>query len=416
LAGEAPLRMGWKATIIAVCLAGVAVSCSQSRDRQPALGEAYAGPLALPVREALAARAETVDTLHHGDRVELLARRRGFYRIRTERGREGWVDGKHLLSAAQMEDLRKLAERAAASPAQGTATVPDALNLHTVPHRQAPSFRQIRPQEPVAVIAYARVERRPYQAAPLLAGKTGPAASGTARKKKQKIQAEPLAKPAVPGLPPNWLELSRPQRPEETPPAQAAPPAPKDEWALVRCKDGAAGWVLARMLFMAIPDDVAQYAERARIAAFFSIGSTKAKDGEKPVWLWAAQSQRDAAHDFDSLRIFVWSAKRNRWETSFIERGLKGYLPIELLKPDGKVTGFEAVFEEKDGRTRKRRYDLLAGTYRARVASREEAPPPQSWLAPQEEKDSDADTADAPQSWTARLGGWLEGLRTRFSR
>jgi hypothetical protein len=408
--------MGWKATIIAVCLAGLAASCGQSPDRQPALGEAYAGPLTLPVREALAARAETVDRLNHGERVELLSRRRGFYRIRTQRGREGWVDGRHLLSAGQMEDLRKLAQRAAASPAQGTATALDTLNVHTAPHRQAPSFRQVRPEEPVAVIAYAHVERRPYQAAPLLAGKTGPAASGAARKKKQKIQAEPLAHPPVPGLPPDWLELSRTQRLQEGPPAQTAPPAPRDEWALVRCQNGAAGWVLARMLFMAIPDDVAQHAERARIAAFFSIGSTKAKDGEKPVWLWAAQSQRSATHDFDSLRIFVWSAKRNRWETSFIERGLKGYLPIELLKPDGTVTGFEAVFEEKDGRTRKRRYDLLAGTYRARLASREEAPPPQSWLTRQEEKAADTGTADAPQSWTARLGGWLEGFRTRFSR
>jgi hypothetical protein len=359
-----------------------------------------------------------VDTLKHGERVELLGRRRSFYRIRTAKGAEGWVDGKHLLSAEDMEALRRLAARAAASPPQGLAAVMDALNVHTAPHRQAPSFRQIRPEEHAEVIAYERVPRLPYRPAPLLAAKAGKDnGSGASRKKKQKIQAEPLAQPPAPGLPADWLELSRTQRvPEPPQSAAAAAPPPADEWALVRCKDGSAGWVLARMLYMAIPDEVAQYAERARIAAYFSIGSVKTKSGEKPVWLWAAQSQRNAAHDFDSLRIFVWSVKRNRWETSYIERGLKGYLPVELHKADGNVTGFDVVVEEKDGRVVKRRYALQGGTYRVRLAGRAEAQPPRPWAEPAEQESGESEEPETPRSWTARLGVWIEGLKGRFSR
>ena len=42
-----------------------------------------------------------------------------------------------------------------------------------------------------------------------------------------------------------------------------------EDWNLVRTKDGKAGWVLSRMLVMAIPDEVAQYSEGARITSLF---------------------------------------------------------------------------------------------------------------------------------------------------
>lgn len=413
-AGRAPSRMRWRAGFIVVCAAGLLASCSQGPERQPALGEAHAGPVTLQVREALVARAKTVDTLKHGERVELLGRRRSFYRIRTERGREGWVDGRQLLSSEEMEALRRLAQQAAESPAQGAATVLDPLNVHTAPYRQAPSFRQIQPDERVDVIAYERVARKPYAPPPLLR-QSNPPAGGKAEARKKKPEAEPLAKPPMPAPPPDWLEMSRAARPEEKAP-EAAPAAPVDEWALVRCKDGSAGWVLARMLFMAIPDEVAQYAERARIAAYFQIGAVKAKGSEKPVWLWAAQSKRNAPYDFDSLRIFVWSAKRSRWETAFIERGLKGHLPLQLRKTGAGVTGFDAVVEEKDGRMVKRRYELHSGTYRARAVAREDAPAPRRWLEERTAAPDMAEETEEPQSWRARLGGWLEELRARFSR
>lgn len=400
-------------TILLACLLA---ACSQGPDRQPALGEAYAGPLSLQVREALVARAKAVDTLKHGDRVELLGRRRSFYRVRTQRGREGWVDGRQLLSAQEMEGLRRLAQRAGEAPSQGAATVLDPLNVHTAPFRQAPSFRQIRPGEPVQVIAYERAPRRPYSPAPLLSQATAGKNGAPAPRKKQKAQAEPLMKPPVPRPPDNWLELSRTSRAEEKAPEPAPPPLPADEWALVRCKDGSAGWVLARMLYMAIPDDVAQYAERARIAAYFQIGSVRTKSGEKPVWLWAAQSQRNAPHDFDSLRIFVWNTKRGRWETVFTERGLKGRLPVELRQGAAGVAGFDAVVEEKDGRTVKRRYDLQSGTYRARVTAREEAQPRRSWLEADQPQQREQTMPQQLDGWRAKIGGWLGDLRARFSR
>ncbi len=415
------LRAGAVTSVLFVLLQ----ACSRGPERQPAAGEAYAGPVELQVRDALVARARVSDTIRHGERVEILGRRRSFYRIRTERGREGWVDGRQLLSGQQMAALRRLAGRAADSPSQGRATVLDELNVHTAPHRQAPSFRRIQPKELVDVIAYERVPRKPYAPQPLLR-KSANSGNGVARPQKRtdrgKQQPVPLAPVPVPAPPPNWMDLSRTARISEqgalSPPVQApAPPVVSDEWALVRLKDGAAGWVLARMLFQAIPDEVAQYAERARIMAYFQIGAVRTKDGQKPVWLWAAQSQRAADFDFDSLRIFVWSARRSRYETSFIERNLKGRLPLLLRESSSGVEGFDVEVEEKDGQKALRSYRLAEGTFRARLVSKSPVEARPSWLEDGPAEVPAGEPANAGERGRlARVGRWLEGLKARFSR
>ncbi len=99
-AGQALPRMSRKGG--AILLLALLPACSTSPERDPALGEGFVGPYELKVREALVARAKLADTVKHGERVEILGKRRSFYRIRTERGREGWVDARQLLSAEEL--------------------------------------------------------------------------------------------------------------------------------------------------------------------------------------------------------------------------------------------------------------------------------------------------------------------------
>ncbi len=419
-AGDALPRMRPKAG--AILLLALLPACSTAPERAPALGEGFVGPYELNVREALVARAKLADTVKHGERVEILGRRRSFYKVRTARGREGWVDARQLLSAQEMDNLRRLAQRAEEAPPQGEATVLDELNVHTAPYRQAPSFRRIKQGERVEVIAYERVPRKPYVPQPLLRAGASKQQATRAKGRKQKVQAPPLAPVPAPAPPPDLMELSRTAAPrEETNTAvaktSALPAVPADEWALVRCKDGAAGWVLARMLFLAIPDEVAQYAERAKIMAYFAIGTVPTRNGDKPAWLWATQSQRNAGHDFDSLRIFVWSTRRSRYETAFIERGLKGNLPLRLQKGRAGMEAFEADVEERSGERVTRTYTIAPGTFRAKLTKRSPAGGRTSWLseeaAPRPEA---AAPAPAAGGWLERVGGWLGALRARFSR
>lgn len=404
-------------------------ACSSSGARLPAAGQAFIAPLEHDLRQALTPRSPVVAKLRHGDRVEILSRRRRFYLVRTASGAEGWIDGRLLLSASGLDSLRRLRERAATAPSQGRASVMDVLNVHTAPHRLAPSFRRVQPGQHVDVIAYARVERKPYEPPPLIressASGSRPANGRSSRKKTASPSIQLLAPIPAPSLPQNWLELSR----TNLPPAQQPPPvlphaaaaqphnAVTDDWALVRLEDGSAGWVLARMLFMDIPDEVAQYAERARIAACFRIGAVSTRSGEKPVWLWAAQSQRAADFDFDSLRIFVWNLRRNRYETAFIERNLRGWLPVNIRKGLTGAEAFQVIVEEKDGAPALRTYSLQPGSFRARLVSRAPASLPSSWLGEARPAPApEPEPPPPPRPWLARFGDWTRHLRSVFTR
>ena len=180
----------------------------------------------------------------------------------------------------------------------------------------------------------------------------------------------PVPPPAQPPL--NWQELSRPKLRDLSPSVLlAAKPAAADDWALVRTKDGKAGWVLARMLSMAIPDEVAQYAEGHRITAYLPLGEVRDKErGEvKNNWLWTTVTGGLQPYEFDSFRVFVWSARRHHYETAFIEKNVKGYYPIESVDLPGKdEKGFSVIVEDKDGQVFKRTYGFSG--YHVRMISK----------------------------------------------
>lgn len=392
--------------------------CSSGPPQDPVLGEAFVGPATLQVRQELTARAALVATVKHGDRLALIGRRRRFYRVRTASGGEGWVDGRQLLSTANMNELKDLADRAADAPSQGRASVFELLNVHTHPNRQAPSFFQIRHDQQVEVIAHERAPRVPFEPPDFLKPESAtPATRKSTKKAAPTVVKPPAGKP--PAVPANWLELSGnpdgfiPDQGEKLDKEEVKPQAPAipvDDWTLIRAKDGSAGWVLARMLLMAIPDEVAQYAERARITAYFNIGQVSDHGTEKPVWMWTTLAQRGVSFHFDSLRIFTWNTRRHRYETSFVERGMKGYLPIVLQ--GSPATSFTAVVEEKDGRLVERTYAVNG--FRARVVSRRPAQLPPQWNTTAKAVTSVAPQKKPEKSLLDRAKGLVGSVKQRL--
>ena len=391
--------------------------CSTAPDRDPVVGEAYIGPSTLQIREELTARAELIATLKHGEKVDLIGRRRRFYRVRVSSGEEGWVDGRQLLSSADMDHLKRLADRARQSPTQGRASVFDSLNVHTAPNRQAPSFFQINHDGQVDVIAHELAPRVPFETQDFIPVSPVVQILRKARKQKAPPNIEPPPPAPAPAVPSNWLDLSHnPQglirkKPEPPEPAMPQGVIPQDSWTLVRSKEGRAGWVLTRMLLMAIPDEIAQHAERAVIAAYFNVGQTLDKGESKPVWLWATLSRMGVVEDFDSMRIFVWSTRRHRYETSYVERNLKGWLPIQVRKEGG----FAVVMEEKDGRLVERTYTL--NNFRARVVSRQPAQLPAPW-APSTVAAGRNPKAPLPAdpAWQDKAKGLIDNLKGKLKR
>jgi len=332
------------------------------------------GPASLNIRSDIPMKSPVVTTVKHGDRLEILGSRRRFLRVRTARGAEGWTDERQLLASADMAALKDLARRAAKMPAQGVATTYGELNLHTQPARQSPSFLQIHEKDKVDVLIHLVTPRADSPRKPLIPPppkKKAKAAEKKQAKREPRFPLPPMPKP--PGPPADWLDLSRPEPDEgladEEP--EPKPAAPTDEWSLVRTPTGQSGWVLTRRLVMAIPDEVAQYAEGHRIVSYFSLGEITDGDQKKNIWLWTTTSDSSQPWDFDSFRVFIWSLRHHRYETAHIERNLKGYAPVILKEVDfstrrqpAKYPGFSICMEKKDGQRYRREYALLTNVMR----------------------------------------------------
>lgn len=366
--------------------------CHHAPPRTPAIGEAYAGPAALKIRSDIALQSATVATVKHGDRLEILQRRRRFLRVRTASGSEGWTDERQLLAADDMTYLRDLAKRAAKMPVQGQGITYSEVNVHTQPSRSAPSFFQIKEKEKVDVLLQTVTPRADAPRKPLLPPpppKKPKTATKRAPAKEPKYPPPPMPKP--PGPPENWIELSKTERSEEPAPTDQEPDekpaAPTDQWSLVRNHTGQCGWILTRRLVMAIPDEVAQYAEGHHIVSYFSLGTVEDEDLKKPIWLWTTIGRGSEPYDFDSFRVFIWSLRRHRYETAYIARNIQGYAPV-LLKDvefsagqsrsaaSAKYPGFSICLDNRDGQRVRREFVLLTNVVRYAGEQPCEAPVP----------------------------------------
>jgi len=407
-------------------------SCNARRAPQPAIAYAFAGPNNLNLRKDLGPRAPTVGTALHGERLEVLEVRRRFARVRTSSGTEGWTDTSNLLTQQQMGGLDTLANSSAKLPSQGKATVYDALNIHADSNRSSPSIAQIGEGSTVDVLAHrVTMHGAPPPAMKATSAPRPPSKKGKASAKEgPKPKDPPVAPPPLPPGPPlpdNWLALSVPRRSDLLSAAAAHPPAYNsdasarptgDDWYLIRTKDGKAGWALTRMLVMLVPDEVAQYAEGHRIAGYLSLGEVKDKErGARTNWLWATSTGNLRPYDFDSFRVFVWSSKRHRYETAFIEKNVRGYYPLETVDlPDRDEKGFSLVVEEKDGMQYKRTYGFSG--YHIRLISK--TPYSSSTPLPDISSAHEFDTAPGPETaapgWLDRVKRWWRGPDSRPAR
>ncbi len=390
-------------------------ACSSGPAPQEAAGYAYTGPATLNIRGDLEPRAPTTATVRHGERLEILETRRRFVKVRTSTGAIGWTDSAYLLTQAQMDDLSRLADRVAALPSQGAATVFDTLNVHTDANRSAPSFAQLEEGNPIDVIAH-RVT--PRNSTPAAAPKTiaPPEHDSAAALPEEMETAEaepeeddtPRPPPApAPAPPQGWTNLSHPRASELNGPVSHPS---TDDWFLVRTPDGHAGWVLTRMVLMNIPDEVAQYAEGQFIMSYHALSEVHdtARGATKTNWLWTTSSLQQPFYDFDSFRVFVYSVRRHRYETAYIERNVRGHYPVEMVDlPDTDDPGFSLIVEEKDGRWLKRTY-AFNGT-RVRSISKVPYQPPPELPSVRRAETFDLLSSDSDEEgWTQKAVHWAK--------
>jgi hypothetical protein len=406
-------------------------ACAGKPKRAPAIGTAFAGPATLNLRQDIPTQSPVVGTVKHGDELQIVQHRRRFIKVRTKAGVEGWTEEHLLLTPAEIETLRAFEKDVKSLPSQGVGSTYEALNVHTEPDRQAPSFIQLKENERFDVLAHRLAPRRAQQTRRPLA----PAPRKAPEKKKSRESAKlaPPPAPLAPEPPRDWIELSK------TPPevvaaeeeAKRPAPVPMEDWSLIRTSRGESGWVLTNKTYMAIPDEVAQYAEGRRITSYFPLADVQDDDKLKHHWVWTTIGTSAANYDFDSFRVFIWNLRRHRYETAYIERRVKGYFPVKLEKVTygtpvrgrgGQMTsnvypGFSVCVEKEDGGRWRRSFAFITNILRFAGEKPCEVQPIENPQIPVDTYVASIERSEAEnprQSFLDRFKGKVSDLRKRW--
>ena len=285
------------------------------------------------LRDRVATMYNKVGTVHNGDRVEVLEKQRRFLRVRTDDGKEGWLEERSLVPQDIYDGFQKLADDNRNTPVQAHGTTRAELNMHLTPSRDAehsissrigegrdPEARN-RGEESAQAGSGREPGRPPLQARPKPA--QTPAAPTTCTAAESRAASASASKPA----PKAKSKAGEKVHESRNKPLPGEPVM--EDWYLVRNSAGRVGWVLLRMVDLDIPLDVAQYAEGQRIVGYFVLNTVEDEGKQVPQYLVMLNEPKDGlAWDFNQIRVFTWNRARHRYETAYRERNLQGYLPV----------------------------------------------------------------------------------------
>ncbi|HUB01306.1 MAG TPA: SH3 domain-containing protein [Terriglobales bacterium] len=348
---------------------------------------AYVSGVQVNLRDRVAAVYEKAGLVKNGDRVEVLDRDRRFAKVRTATGEMGWMEQRYLVSQQVYDQLQKLTTDNANDPVQAQGVTRNDTNLHVEPGRETDHLYQIVAGEKLAILKRGTAEKNappPAHAAP-----PSPKPSEKQQGKEEAASMPPplpelaLKPPAIAyeKTNPSVLEAPKATTPAKTqmPPGHAksaAPAAVVEDWWLVRDSHGRVGWVLARMVDVDAPLDIAQYAEGQRIVAFFVLNQVQDQDKKVPQYLTVLTEPKDGLpFDFNQIRVFTWNVKRHRYETAYRER-MEGMFPVTVSQENFDKEGVLPVFTvrvlDDDGKISERKYKLNTPIVRRVLAPGEE--------------------------------------------
>ncbi|MGC2512965.1 MAG: SH3 domain-containing protein [Terriglobales bacterium] len=307
-------------------------ACNRGRGR--VLEIAYISGVQAILRDRVAAVYEKAGVVKNGERVEVLDHDRRFVKVRTAAGVTGWVEQRYLVGQEVFDRIQKLTADNRNDPVQAQGAARNDTNLHVEPGRDTEHLYQISSGEKLSLLK-----------------------RGTAEKPGAIV---PPSRSATPG-----------GNPQDNKPLPVI-----EDWWLARDSHDRVGWVLARMIDLDVPLDVAQYAEGQRIVAYFVLNQVP--DGDKKVaqYLTVVTEPKDGLpFDFNQIRVFTWNVKRHRYETAYRER-MEGVLPVnvsqENFDKEGELPVFTLRVQDDNGNVTERKYKLNTPIVRRVYAPGEE--------------------------------------------
>jgi SH3-like domain-containing protein len=342
---------------------------------------AYVASEQANLRDRLSAVYNKVGVVRNGEKVEILEKSKRFVRVRSPRGEEGWLEARHLVGPEVADAFEKLEKDNANTPVQAHGATRAELNMHTTPGRDTDHLYRMDEGAKVEILKRATAQKvqanllpQPVAAKPATpAGAAKPGAPAGAVKPGTQKPGTPAAADAKPA--------SQPESATSNSEQPAPPPPVLEDWFLVRDAQRHTGWVLARMVDIDVPLEIAQYAEGQRIVACFVLSqvtdvSDTGETRQVPQYLLILNQPKDGtAWDFNQIRIFTWNVKRHRYETAYRERDLFGVLPVtvthETFANEGDLPVFVIRARDERGNLLEKKYKLNQPIVR-RVLSPEE--------------------------------------------
>ena len=307
---------------------------------------AYVSAPQASLRDQVAAVYNRVGTVKNGERVDVVDREKHFARVRTAGGLEGWIEQRYLVDQKTYDAIQELTQENQNDPVQAPGILRNDTNLHVTPGRETEHLYQLTSGAKVSILKRGTAEKQPG-----IVGATPP------KPAQSKPHANPPAGPAL------------------------------EDWWLVRDSQGRVGWVLARMVDVDAPLDIAQYAEGQRIVAFFMLNEVPDTDKgvQKQVgqYLCVVTEPHDGQpYDFNQLRVFTWNTRKHRYETAYREHGLSGVLPVTVTHEDFDKEGNLPVFivrvKDDAGNVSERKYKLNTPIVRRVLAPGEQKAAPRA--------------------------------------
>ena len=291
-----------------LCLVGV--TAWMFRPKRESLGDAFVSEKVAPVLSGIAQVRQQVGVLRYGERVEVLSKRNEYMKVRTPAGAVGWVEAHQLMEPALWQRSIKLLEQARNMPVQARGRTKVSTNLRVLPGRTEPRVYQFARNVPVEIVGRGVAD---------WVQTTDEKDSGNDEQEAKK--EDWFLVRGIASRPPGESSSRVSVTTTTTEPGDQTVPI--------------AGWVIARFIELDLPDPVREGASSANIrpVAWFELNRVPGPSGDKPQYLLAAtRGPEGQPCDFTALRVYTWNAKRERYETAFIENKLCGQLPVRTGK------------------------------------------------------------------------------------
>ena len=315
--GPATIRLGLLALLLVVALGFTLGGCSRLRGK-PANDYVYVTAKQTFLRDRVAAVSNRTGTVENGEKLEVLEHGRRFFRVKTPKDEQGWIDEKAVATQDVFDAFEALGKAHKSDPSVASAATDDEVNMHLKPGRDTEKFYLLPEGEKLQLLQRATLP------------KPGPGATPAPKVAAKGKAASPASDAAG-----------------DTP----LPLIAMEDWWLARDAQGRTGWLLSRKIEVDVPESVGRYAEGQRIVGAYVLSTVSDPEAGSdsgvtdnahiPIYLTVISPYlAGLPYDFDQVRVFTWNMKMHRYETAYRDKNVEGYLPVKLTvekDPYGKA-------------------------------------------------------------------------------